>query len=83
MEVDTLEVPATSRSSSAGAAVSPKTKGASVLQAQAQSTGLHQRGGLKAKQRATDQQGVRAMVTNVMEHYGVKYQSGQRYHTEI
>ncbi len=71
MEVDTLEVPAASYSSSAGVAASPKTKGASASQAQSQSTGLHQRADSKTKQRATDQQGVHAMVAYVMEHHGI------------
>ncbi len=67
MEVDTAEVPCTSRSCSAGAAVRPKTKGASTSQTQAWSTGPCHRAGPKTKQRATDQQGVHTMVTNVME----------------
>ncbi len=71
MEVDTAEVPSTSRNSSAGAAVRPKMKGANASQAEAQSTGQRQRAGSKTKQRATDQQGVRAMVVNVLECHGI------------
>ncbi len=71
MEVDTAEVPYTSRNSSSGVAARPKTKGASAPQAQALSTGLCQRTGPKTKQRATDQQGIRAIVTNVMERHGI------------
>ncbi len=76
MEVDTSEVPSTSRSSSAGTAVRPKTKGASALQASTQLTGPPHRVGLKTKQRATDQQGIRAMVANVMEHHGIDPEIG-------
>ncbi len=69
MEVDTPEVPSTSHGSSAGAAVRPKEKG---TDAQAQSTGQRQRADQKAKPRATDQQGVRAMVATVLEHQGME-----------
>ncbi len=72
MEVDTAEVPSTSHGSSAGAAVLPKTKGASALQVQARSTGQRQHAGPKTKPRATDQQGIRAMVANVLEHQGIE-----------
>ncbi len=72
VEVDTAEVPSTSRGSSAGAAVRPKTKGASASQVQARSTGQHQHAGPKTKQCATDQRGIRAMVANVLEHQGVE-----------
>ncbi len=78
MEVDTSEVPSTSRSSSAGAAARPKTSGASTSQARAQLAGLCQRAGPKTKQCATDQQGVRAMVTNVMEHHGVSQEDWEQ-----
>ncbi len=71
MEVDTTEVASTSHSSSAGVAVRPKTKGASASQAQAQSTGPCQHADPKSKQHATDQQGIRAMVANVMECHGI------------
>ncbi len=67
MEIDTAEVLSTSRSSSSSAAVRPKPKGVSASQVQAQSTGQHQCAGSKIKQRATDQQGIRAMVANVLE----------------
>ena len=70
--MDTAEVPSTSHGSSAGAAVHPKTKGASALQVQARSTGQRQHAGPKTKQRATDQQGIRAMVVNVLELQGVE-----------
>ncbi len=68
MEVDTAEVPSTSRSSSAGMAVRAKVKGVSALQAQAQSTGQRQRARPKTKQCATDQQFVlwSRMFWNVM-----------------
>ncbi len=76
MEVDPSEVPSTSHSSGAGAAVCPKTKGANA--SQAQSTGQHQRVGPKTKQRATDQQGVHAMVANVMDHHGVNQEDWEQ-----
>ncbi len=72
MEVDTTEVPSTSHSSRAGAAVRPKVKVASASHAQAQWTGQRQRADQKTKQRATDQEGVRAMVANVLKHQGVE-----------
>ncbi len=72
MEVDATEVPSTSHGSSAGTAVHPKVKGANASHTQAQSTGQCQRTNQKTKQCATDQQGVRAMVANVLEHQGVK-----------
>ncbi len=78
MEVDTAEVPSTSRSSSAGAAVRPKVKGASASHAQAQSTGQCQRADQKTKQHATDQQGVRAMVANVLECQGVEQEEWEQ-----
>ncbi len=71
MEVDTTEVPSTSRGSSAGAAVRPKEKRTGALHAHAWLTGLHQRADQKAKQRATDQQGVRDIVMNVLECQGI------------
>ncbi len=71
MEVDPAEVPSTSQSSSAGLAVRPKTYGAGALRVQAPSTGQRQRTSPKSKQRATDQQGVRAMVANVLERQGI------------
>ncbi len=78
MEVDTPEVLVTSCRSSAGAAVRTKTKMASTFQARAQSTGPRQRMGPKAKQCATDQQGVRAMVKNVMERHGVSQEDWEQ-----
>ncbi len=78
MEVDTLEVPSTSRGSSAGAAVHPKEKGTGASHAQTQSTGQHQCADQKAKQHATDQQGVRAMVVNVLECQGVEHEDWEQ-----
>ncbi len=78
MEVDTAEVPSTSRSSSAGAAVRPKTKGASASQPQAQWTGQRQRVGPKAKQHTTDPQGIRAMVANVLERQGIEQEDWEQ-----
>ncbi len=72
MNVDDTEVPSTSRGTGAGAAVHPKDKGTGASHAQAQPTGLRQREGQKAKQRATDQQGIHAMVVDVLEHQGVE-----------
>ncbi len=56
----------------------PKTKGASASQVQARSTGQRQHTGLKTKQRATDQPGVRAMVANVLEHQVVKQEDWEQ-----
>ncbi len=78
MEVDTAEVPSTSRRSSAGAAVHPKVKGASASHTEAQLTGPRQRVDQKTKQRATDQQGVRAMVANVLECHGVEQEDWEQ-----
>ena len=78
MEVDTPEVPSTSHSSSAGVAVHPKVKGASASHAQAQSTGQRQHADHKTKQRATDQQGVHAMVANVLECHGVELEDWEQ-----
>ena len=72
MDVDTAEVPSTSHGSGTGAAVCPKTKGVSALQVQTWSTGQRQHAGPKTKQRATDQQGVRTMVVNVLERQGIE-----------
>ncbi len=71
--VDTAEVPSTSRSSSAGAAVRTKVKGVSASQARAQSTGKHQCADPKTKQRTKQlHQGIRAMVANVLERQGIE-----------
>ncbi len=72
MDVDNTEVPSTSHGSGAGTAVHPKDKGTGASHAQARPTGLRQCAGQKAKQRATDQQGVRTMVADVLEHQGVE-----------
>ncbi len=71
MEVDTSEVLVASQSSSADTAACPKSHGVSASQARDQPTGPHQRSGPKAKQRANDQQGIRAMVANIMEPGGL------------
>ena len=71
MDVDNQEVPSTSQGSGASIAVRPKDKGASASHAQARPTGQRKRADQKAKQRATDQQGVCAMVANVLEYQGV------------
>ncbi len=78
MEVDNHEVPSTSKASSASAAVRPKNKGASASLAWDQPDGLRKRADQKAKQCATDQQGVRAMVTNVLEHQGVEQEDWEQ-----
>ncbi len=72
MDVDTQGVLSTSQGSGASAAVRPKEKGASASHAQTQPTGPRKRTERKAKQRATDQQGVRAMVANVLECQGIE-----------
>ena len=71
-DVDHQEVPSTSQASSASAAVHPKDIGASASHAQARPTGQRKRADQKAKQRATDQQGVRSMVANVLERQGIE-----------
>ena len=78
MKVDASEVPSTSHSSSTGATVRPETKVVSASQAQAQTTGLRHRKGLKTKQRATGQQGVCAMVAKVMESHGVNQEDWEQ-----
>ncbi len=80
MDVDTAEVPSTSHSSSADVAVHPKIKGVSVSHAPAQSNGPRQRAGPKAKQCATDQQAIRAMVANVLECQGVEQEDRELSH---
>ncbi len=65
-------------SSSAGAVARPKTNGASASQARAQSTGPRQRVDPKTKQRTTDQQGIRGMVTKVMEHHGISQEDWEQ-----
>ncbi len=54
------------------ALVRPKENRASASHAQAQSSGQRKRADQKAKRRATDQQGVRAMVAGVLEHQGIE-----------
>ncbi len=80
MEVDTAAVPSTSRGSSASAAVRPKEKGTGVSQTHTRPTGPCQRVDQKAKQRATDQHGVRAMVANVLERQGVEPEDWEQPH---
>ncbi len=72
MDVDNTEVPSTSHGSGAGAAVRPKDKGTGASHAQTRPTGPCQRADQKVKQCATDQQGVRAMVADVLERQGVE-----------
>ncbi len=67
MEVDSFEVPSTSHGSGAGAVVRPKEHRADTSHAPTQPSDQRQRAGQKAKQRATDQQGVHEMVANVLE----------------
>ncbi len=76
--MDTTEVPSTSRGSSAGVAVRPKEKGTGASHAHARPTGSHQCADQTAKQRATDQQGVRAMVANVLERQGVEQEDWEQ-----
>ncbi len=78
MEVDTQL--STSQGSGGSAAVRPKEKGASASHAQAQPTGQRKRADHKAKQRATDQQGVRAMVANILEPQGVEQEDWEQSH---
>ncbi len=72
MDVDDQEIPSTSQASGASAAVRCIDKRASASHAQAQPTGQRKRADQKAKQCTTDQQGVRAMVANVLERQGVE-----------
>ncbi len=78
MDVDSQEVPSTSQGSGAGAAVRPKENRVSASHAQAQSSGQRKRADQKAKRRATDQQGVRAMVAGVLERQGVEPEDWER-----
>ncbi len=78
MDVDTPEVPSTSQGSSAGAAVRPKEYRASASHAPTQSSGQCKRADQKAKQHATDQQGVRTIVANVLERQGVEPENWER-----
>ncbi len=78
MEVDTQGVPSTSQGSGASAAVCPKDKGVSVSHAQAWPTGQRKRADQKAKQRATDQQYIRAMVVNVLERQGIEQEDWEQ-----
>ncbi len=78
MDVDTAEVSSTFCGSGASAAVRPKDKGTGALHAQAQPTGQRQHADQKTKQRATDQQGVRAMVANVLECQGFEQENWEQ-----
>ncbi len=78
MDVDTQAVPSTSQGSGAGAAVRPKDKGASASHAPARPTGPRKGTDQKAKQCATDQQGVRAMAANVLERQGVEQEDWEQ-----
>ncbi len=78
MGVDTAEVPSTSQGSGAGATVCPNEKGASASHTQAQPAGQCKCIDQKAKQRATDQQGVRAMVANVLERQGIEQENWEQ-----
>ncbi len=79
MEVDSQGMPSTSRGTSASAAVHPKEYGANASCAYVQSAGQCKRADQKAKQCATDQQGVRAMVANVLERQGVEPEDWEKF----
>ncbi len=72
MDVDSQEIPSTFQGQCAGGVVRPKEPRVSNSHAQAQPSGQRKRGDQKAKQRATDQQGVHAMVAGVLERQGVE-----------
>ncbi len=72
MEEDSQGMPSTSQDSSASVAVRPKEYGANASHAHVQSAGQRKRADQKAKQHATDQQGTRAMVVNVLERQGIE-----------
>ncbi len=78
VDVDSQEVPSTSQGVGAGVAVRPKENGVSASHTQAQSSGQHECADQKAKQRATDQQGIRAMVAGVLERQGVDPEDWER-----
>ncbi len=78
MDVDNQEVSSTSQASGASAAVHPKDRGASASHTQARPTGQRKRADQKAKQLATDQQGIRTMVANVLEHQGVEQEDWEQ-----
>ncbi len=78
LDADAVEVPSTSQGSGAGAAVCPKERGASASHAQAQPTGQCKCADKNAKQRATDRQGVCAIVANVLEHHGVEQEDWEQ-----
>ncbi len=80
MDVDNTEVPSTSHGSGAGTAVRPKDKGTGASHAQTRPTGPRQCVGQKAKQHATDQQGVRAMVADVLERQGMERKDWEQSH---
>ncbi len=70
MDVDSPEAPSTSQGSGVGAAVRPKENRASASHAPTQSPGQCKR--------ATDQQGIRAIVANVLECQGIEPEDWER-----
>ncbi len=78
MDVESLEVPSTSQGSGAGAAECSEEYRASASHAPTQSSGQRKRADQKAKQRATDQQGVHAIVANVLERQGIEPENWER-----
>ncbi len=80
MYVDSPEVPSTSQGSGAGVTAPSKEYRASASHAPTQSPGQRKRADQKAKQRATDQHGVCAIVANVLERQGVEPEDCERSH---
>ena len=78
MEVDSQGMPSASQGSSARVAVRPKEYGTNALRTHLQSAAQRKRADQKAKQRATDQQGVHAIVANVLECQGVEPEDWER-----
>ncbi len=78
MEVDSQGVPSTSQGSSASAAVRPKEYGANASREHVESAGQCKCMDQKAKRRATDQQGVRAIVANVLKRQGIEPEDWER-----
>ena len=78
MEVDPQGVPSTSQGSSASAAVRPKEHGANASREHVESAGQCKCMDQKAKRRATDQQGVRAIVANVLKRQGIEPEDWER-----
>ncbi len=78
MDVDCSERPSTSQGSGAGAAVRPEERRADASHTPTQPSDQCQRAGQKAKQRATDQQGIRAMVANALKRQGVEPEDWER-----